>query len=307
MQMQKIDKGAISISEKCVACGGRSEPFCHLPKKITNFYSTSISEIDYVQCLSCGTIQQQPMPTPIALESTVANEYSDTSDKFDNARELTCSTRPHHQLIVEQLRNNSIKENVLEVGTGVGDLLEMVLASGIGAVGIELSPQLASFARHKGLPVEERDLKSMDQRDFSAVLMSHVFEHLCDPEQILQEIHNVLLPNGLFISAQPTAAMTNVLSRLFRLNRLEVESPLGLAYLNLNPWHIVIYSIDGMKKIALRNGFEVIHVQPLPSLHSKGVIGLVRKIYHSINSFGEMIFPERWPFHVAHLFVLRKV
>lgn len=154
--------------------------------------------------------------------------------------------------------------------------------------------------------MEERDLNDVDRHGFSAVLMSHVFEHLCDPNDILRNIHRIILPNGLFISAQPTAAMTNVLSRLFRLNRLETESPFNLPYLNLNPWHIIIYSIDGMKKLALRNGFEVIHVYPLPSLHSKGAIGLVRKVYHSINYIGEMIFPGRWPFHVAHLFVLRK-
>ena len=307
MLMQKIDRGAISVSEKCVACGGPCKPFCHLPAKITDFYSTSICDINYIQCLSCGTIQQTPLPTSKDLEAMVASEYSDTTDKLDHARELTLSTKPHHQLIVEQLRNNFIKENVLEVGTGVGNLLEMVLANGIEAIGIELSPQLAAYARDRGLPVEECDLNSIGRRNFSAVLMSHVFEHLCDPEHILQEIHSVLLPNGLFISAQPTAAMTNFLSRLFRLNRLESESPVGIAYLNLNPWHIAIYSIEGMKTIALRNGFEVIHVQPLPSVHSKGVIGLIRKIYHSINSFGEVIFPERWPFHVAHLFVLRKV
>jgi 2-polyprenyl-3-methyl-5-hydroxy-6-metoxy-1,4-benzoquinol methylase len=294
------------IRENCVACGGRCALFCHLPKRISHSWGFEASEIDYIQCETCGTIQQYPMPSAEDLEARVAKEYSSTEDRMDFEREVTDATRPQHLKFVEQLRERSVSGRVLEVGTGVGNLLDIVRSNGIDATGIDLSPELVGQARKRGLPVEERDIKSVERRNLSAVLMSHVFEHLSAPDETLQEVREITSSSGLFISAQPTAMMTNLLSRLLRLNRLDAESRLGLAYLNLHPWHIVIYSVKGMRAIARKNGFEVVGVLPMPSLQSKGAIGVVRKIYGALNAVGEALFPERWPLHVAHMFILRK-
>lgn len=116
----------------------------------------------------------------------------------------------------------------------------------------------------------------------------------------------MLKPNGLFLSVQPTAAMTNFLSRTLRLNNLNIDSNIEVSYLNLNPWHIVIYSIKGMESIAKRFGFKAVDVIPMASLKNNGLLGLFKTFYGLFNKIGEKIFPKKWPFHVVHLFVFKK-
>lgn len=141
---------------------------------------------------------------------------------------------------------------------------------------------------------------------FSALIMSNVFEHLCDPDRALAHIYALLKPSSLFITDQPTASMTNILSRAIRLNRLNADSRLRLSYLNLQQWHIVIYSIQGMVTLAAKHGFELIELIPMPSLKEKGLLGMVRKAYQTFNTVGEWLIPKRWPFHVNYLFIFQK-
>jgi hypothetical protein len=108
------------------------------------------------------------------------------------------------------------------------------------------------------------------------------------------------------LTVQPTAAVTNILSRVTRLNRLRAESQFRISYLNLNRWHIVIYSICGMIEVAEKQGFDLVEVIPMLSLKSKGFTGILRRAYQLFNNVGEQAFPGRWPFHVAHLFLFRK-
>ena len=295
-------------SQSCVACGNPTRHFCKLPGALDPTGALDKADfITYVQCVDCGTIQQNPLPSELELSKLVTTEYSHRDERISSEKDLSDNTEPQHRVIVEVIAREGIRDGVLEVGTGTGNLCAYLLENGIKVAGIDLSPELVAIAKQRGLPISQKHLKSITETEtLSAIVMSHVFEHLCDPADTLKHIHSLLKAGGIFLTSQPTAAMTNLLSRATRLNRLRAESSFGISYLNLNRWHIVIYSLRGMHAIAAKQGFDLIEVIPMPSLKSNGLIGIVRKAYQIFNTVGERSFPKRWPFHVAHLFLFRK-
>ena len=301
-------KSSVEGIQSCVACGNPTHHFCKLPGSLDQTGSLNKTDlITYVQCVDCGTIQQNPLPSELELSKLVVAEYSHSDDRMSSEKDLSDSTEPQHRIIVQVVAREGIRDGVLEVGTGAGNLCAYLLENGIKVAGIDLSPELVAFAKQRGLPIKQQNLKTITETEtLSAIIMSHVFEHLCDPADTLKHIHNLLKAGGIFLTSQPTAAMTNLLSRVTRLNRLHSESPFGISYLNLNRWHIVIYTIRGMNAIAAKQGFDLVEVIPMPSLKSNGLIGIVRRAYQIFNTLGERIFPKRWPFHVAHLFLFRK-
>ncbi len=234
-------------------------------------------------------------------------DYAQSDERIADESVNSDKLEHHHRAIVEILKRHRILKDVFEVGTGIGNLCAYLLRDGITCSGIELSPKLVEIAQKRGLPIIKKDMYEITNAEsFSALIMSNVFEHLCDPARALTHINELLKPRGLFITDQPTAGMTNLLSRAIRLNRLNADSRLRLSYFNLQQWHMVIYSIKGMVTLAAKHGFELIEFMPMPSLKEKGLLGVVRKAYQTFNTMGEWLLPKRWPFHVNYLFVFQK-
>lgn len=293
----------------CIACFGNTKHFCKFPAKFDFTHTMTKGKfIEYHYCPVCNSVLQYPLPSQKQLSKMVSKEYSSNSQKLIFNKEQSDSLLFQHRAIVSYLKKHKITKDVLDIGAGVGNLCSMLIDSGIKCKGVELSPELVKYAKKRKLPIENKNLEEIrGEKIYSAILMTHVFEHLAEPEKILHHINRLLKPNGLFLSVQPTAAMTNFLSRTLRLNNLNIDSNFEVSYLNLNPWHIVIYSIKGMELIAKRFGFKTVEVIPMASLKNKGLLGLFKTFYGLFNKIGEKIFPKKWPFHVVHLFVFKKI
>jgi 2-polyprenyl-3-methyl-5-hydroxy-6-metoxy-1,4-benzoquinol methylase len=109
------------------------------------------------------------------------------------------------------------RRRVLDVGCATGALLETLRAQGWETVGVEISPQEAEYARRKRglevktLPLEENGFPA---GYFTAVLASHLIEHLNDPASFVREVGRILVPGGRFFVTTPNIG--GFQARLFR-------------------------------------------------------------------------------------------
>lgn len=89
---------------------------------------------------------------------------------------------------------------ILDVGAGDG-----LIASKLGATGIELDETAVSLAAKHGVPVTQGDAASLPfaDRHFGAVFMGDVIEHIEDPLPALREAHRVLRDGGSFYATTP--------------------------------------------------------------------------------------------------------
>lgn len=294
---------------KCIACGKKINHFCNLHGRFDT--SNILKKKDYIKysfCPNCLTIQQDPVPSQKQLSKLVIKKYSDKKKKLINAVNSTNNAIYQHQKIVDVIKKYGIKEEVLDVGSGVGNLCSMLLKNKIKCNGVDLSPELVSIAQKKGLPIECKDLFKIDLwNSFSAVIMSHVFEHISDPEGSLRHVNKLLKSDGIFLTDQPTPNISHFITKVLRFNKYDKESYFKLNYINLNYFHIALYSIKGMEIIGKRCGFQLIDVIPMPSLKRKGINSLLSSVFTIVNIVGEKIFSTKWPLQVAYLFVFKKM
>lgn len=94
---------------------------------------------------------------------------------------------------------------VLDIGCGRGELLELLRADGRPARGIDLDSAMVVRSREKGLEVEHAEarafLAGQPERSFSAILASQVVEHLKQEEleNLVELAKSRLAPGGMLI------------------------------------------------------------------------------------------------------------
>ena len=72
------------------------------------------------------------------------------------------------------------------------------------------------------------------------------------------------------------------------------------------PWHTVFFSLEGMRALTGRYGFELIEVRPAPQGRVEGWMQGVQAAMELVNRLGWSLLRGRWPGLTAHTFVLRK-
>ena len=83
------------------------------------------------------------------------------------------------------------RHNVLDIGCGRGEFLEMMREAGVPACGIDLSEEAVATCRHKGLTAETADLfaylEGLPEASLDGIFCSQVVEHL-PPERLPEMI-----------------------------------------------------------------------------------------------------------------------
>ena len=107
------------------------------------------------------------------------------------------------------LKSAGISRDVLDVGCGRGEWLELLKEEGIEVRGLEINLKLAAQTCNRGLEVIELDalsyLRGQPPESLNAVTGFHVIEHLSFETfvELLDEIKRTLRPNGLVIFETP--------------------------------------------------------------------------------------------------------
>lgn len=103
----------------------------------------------------------------------------------------------------ERWISKHIKGNIayLDFGCGTGDFVHYLQEKGWKSYGIEPSEKARNFnPQHKNLFAT---LEELQNKNFDAIGMWHVLEHLPNPKQQIQTLEKQLSPNGVFVLALP--------------------------------------------------------------------------------------------------------
>ena len=112
-------------------------------------------------------------------------DYGRFAERFRGTEEYV---KAGQQFYLPHFRNC---RNVLDIGCGRGEFLEMMRAAGVPAKGIDLSPESVATCRHKTLEAEVADLfvylESLPEASLDGIFCSQVVEHL-PPERLPEMI-----------------------------------------------------------------------------------------------------------------------
>ena len=134
----------------------------------------------------------------------------------DNFRGTGDAISARQQQYVPYFKN---KQNVLDIGCGRGEFIELLLSEGIPTSGIDLDSDMVKHCQSKGYKVSKVDaleyLNGVQENTYDGIFMAQVIEHMAYDEYVplLRQMFRVLKPGGVVIVetiyAQTVVAVSN--------------------------------------------------------------------------------------------------
>jgi SAM-dependent methyltransferase len=134
---------------------------------------------------------------------------------------------------------------VLDCGAAFGFFVEVALAEGYEAEGVELSAEAATQARARSVPVRQGTVEAagFPANHFDLVTMWDTIEHLTSPRTTVAEIHRILKPGG--VVALTTGNLRSVTAWVYR-DRWSLIVP---------PWHLFYFDPGTVERLMRSLGF----------------------------------------------------
>lgn len=131
---------------------------------------------------------------------------------------------------------------VLDVGSGSGEFVSLLLMLGYEATGVEADPAYAEFARSMlRAPVTTGFLEDgrVPERQFDCVTAFHVIEHVFDPVQFLVILRRLVRPGGKLLLEAP-----------------DVESPFPRGNRRFHRAHLHYFSLESLAACVAAAGWS---------------------------------------------------
>jgi 2-polyprenyl-3-methyl-5-hydroxy-6-metoxy-1,4-benzoquinol methylase len=221
-------------------------------------------EFNYVLCENCGVIYQIDPPSDLSPYYS-SDYYSLQNINQVSGIELVLKRmrgkflfknkwffpgwilsilfgKPGFSEYFRQLKIN-FNDNILDVGSGSGFLLQELFASGFNRLsGIDpfISTDIKSA---NGVNVYKKSLEEIKEI-YDVLILNHSFEHMNNHSLVLQQLNKNLLLNGLIIIRVP---VVNDAWKKFGANWVQLDAPR----------HTCVFSEKAILLLAEQSGFKV--------------------------------------------------
>ncbi len=112
---------------------------------------------------------------------------------------------------------------------------------------------------------------------FDVALLSHVLEHISDPNLFVQNIRTILKPGGSLIVAVPLFG--SILTRFMGKKDFFITPPTHLNY----------FSLAGLTGLLKRHGFQVVASYTSPKVNMERYKSSLGPVRHAVNIGGYLV------------------
>jgi 2-polyprenyl-3-methyl-5-hydroxy-6-metoxy-1,4-benzoquinol methylase len=195
---------------------------------------------DLVKCRDCGFVFMRQIPTPDELEKHYAG-YVYKHDQY-----ISPLTLKVYDKLLDEFEKYRNTNRLLDIGCGVGFLLEQAKKRGWDIYGTEYSQKAIDICRDKGIEMKKGSIDSstFNKKDFDVIISIEVIEHLNNPNREIEEIKKLLRNGGLFYCTTPNF---NSLNRYYLKDKYNI-----IGY----PEHLTYYTKKTLNKLMTKHGFK---------------------------------------------------
>jgi len=200
-------------------------------------------------CNDCGLVFDNPRPTPEVIAA-----YYDKETQYDTwIQNLEVRDRLWRRRI-RKMSQHRKRGTLLDVGTGIGQFLNLARAEYNPVVGTEISSSAIEIAKRLyNLDILKGTIDSLHiDQQFDNVTAFHVLEHVHQPAAFLERCNRLLSPGGRLFLAVP-----NDLDMLASRIGKDTLTPISLSDAEI---HLSHFTKKSLVTILSRCGFELIHV-----------------------------------------------
>jgi len=242
-----------------------------------------------LQCSRCSLVFVTPQPDRQELQEHYDGGYYEAWMGGQRQRRLGM-----WEGRLDRLEKWVSRGRLLDVGCGEGTFLELAQKRGWEVYGTELSSFAADHASRvlgRGIFCGELAQAGFRDREFDAVTLWHVLEHVADPGRYLSEVRRILKPEGSLIVAVPNVndLVMQAAYRVVRGKPLKKFSP------DDREIHLYHFSAGTLVKALEKAGFQCRSLGPdcgivEPAKKWLNVVALIPyhlfglKIFHAIEA-----------------------
>jgi SAM-dependent methyltransferase len=243
------------LGDDCVACGSVQTRGQH--KVPEGMFRTGDSFV-YRECGGCGSLQIDTVPADLGSHYDPDRYYSFAGPNRGLRRRwlrhaparaaLRLNTEVYLRTGAGRGRSWAKRarirpaHRILDIGCGQGENLLLLHLLGYRHL-LGADPFLdASGEAAPGVPVLKATHKELQGR-FDWVMMHHSFEHVADPHALLASVQGILADDGRVLIRMPVAG--GWAWRNYGVNWVQLDAPR----------HLVLYTLDGFRRIAEERGF----------------------------------------------------
>lgn len=212
-------------------------------------YHSGILTLRLQSCRQCDLVVQSPCLTKKSLEKFYKAEYHSRLKKIigtNHCENLFQRGLRRGAYICKFLDENGIEYKdsvVFEIGCAYGGILEQFQRHGCKVKGCDSSPVTVQYGISKGLDLIVGSVDEMLKLNHKAglIILSHVLEHISEPNSFLKKIKELLNPNGILYVEVPGLKNPRVKNRQF-----------------IQPGHLLYFNLETVSEMVKKNGFNYV-------------------------------------------------
>lgn len=195
--------------------------------------------LELVKCNSCNLVQLgnvEVVPTDYYDDYVMGTSFSTQMIEYTHTLAKNLVDTYHLQ-----------DKIIMELGCGDGFFLQQFKNLGTQVLGIEPSKRFSMYAKDEEIQILNIYFNleaQLPQKEFDAIVSRQVFEHLKNPNEILQAMFKFLKTDGIGLIEVPS------FEKALRLNR----------YYDIFSDHIAYYTKETLSHLVLRNNFEILDI-----------------------------------------------
>jgi SAM-dependent methyltransferase len=235
------------MSTACPACGAeRHSVFVATPVD-RDYFNRRADPARILRCDACASLFQDPWPTHDELQGLYQADYQNYAAA--TVPLLAALTRRYERYIARTFIGAHGRDAaVLDFGCGQGGFLRSLRDAGstqLTGFDFVLYPELSQLSGARFVD----DLAALVRQGerFDVIRMSHVIEHLTDPDGTMRALQRLLAPGGCIAGQTPNPA--HYTARLMG----SFWGPLHY------PYHTVLFSTAGLGRAASRWNLRLAH------------------------------------------------
>jgi 2-polyprenyl-3-methyl-5-hydroxy-6-metoxy-1,4-benzoquinol methylase len=242
----------MELLKNCPVCGSEIfEPFIS-----GKDYFLTGEKFEIVKCKGCGFRFTNPRPKAEELgkyyESAEYISHSDTKKGifaavYQQVRKYTLSRK---LLLISKFQP---KGEILDIGCATGQFLNYMSEHGWKTTGIEPDEKTRAKAISEyGLHIfPEEKLNSFSKSSFDVITMWHVLEHVADLKGRMEQLKNLLKPQGTLIIAVPNCDAYDA-------------KKYGKFWAGYDlPRHLYHFTKSDIKLLVEKYGFTIVNILPM--------------------------------------------
>lgn len=240
-------------------------PFCDATENVLFERFGSSLQYSYVSCCNCGLIYTNPRPTynQHFIDAAYSSYYQYAENlQLSDLNNINESSLKMFEQEVEYITGyDKERKAVLDIGSGMGTFLLAAKKYYKYAAGLDVSVKMAEFVeKNVGVKVRVKQYEDfLPEEKFTLIHMSHVLEHVPNPNEWISHSRDVLAPGGILVINVPNRrGLSYRLKHLFYKLRLKKQFSSSWNDPARTPDHLFEPTIRSMKYLLARHRFEII-------------------------------------------------